>query len=106
MTWTQESYANKIEFARLMVSGLRNHLEQLSRRGLDEAFVNELEELVKTASNKKHRQASLKAQLKKETATLNQVIKELGQKVSGAKKIVKIDIHQPLWKGFGIKDKR
>jgi hypothetical protein len=47
----------------------------------------------------------IKAQLKTGSAALNKVM-ELGQKVSGTKKIVKLDIHQLLGKGFEVKDKR
>jgi len=99
-------YAEKLSMAEVMISGLRKHLDKLSRRGIDEAFIESIDTLKKDAAALNNEQESLKAQLKSKTDDLNKTIKELVKKVSEGKKIVKLDIDPELWKEFGIEDKQ
>jgi type II restriction/modification system DNA methylase subunit YeeA len=99
-------YAEKLSAAEVMISGLRKHLDKLSRRGIDEAFVESIDSLKKDAAALNNEQESLKARLNSKTDDLNKTLKELVKKVSESKKIVKLDIDSELWKEFGIEDKR
>ncbi len=99
-------YAEKLSTAEVMISGLRKHLDKLSRRGIDETFIENIDTLKKDAVALNNEQESLKAQLKSKTDALNKTLSKLVKKVSEGRKIVKIDIDSELWKEFGIEDKR
>ncbi|MGD2086384.1 MAG: hypothetical protein PVH61_09400 [Candidatus Aminicenantes bacterium] len=103
---SKNSYAEQINLAEVMYAGLVKFKERLSRRGIDDAFVEELKFLKETAVDINNDQESMKAQQKKKTEELNQAMDKLGEKVSEAKKLVKLDIEPELWKEFGIWDKQ
>jgi len=100
------SYADQINAAKLMLSGVRNQGKTLARRGLDQEFITGLEALHTQALKLDDEQEGLKARLQEKTAELDGVLEDLAVKVSEAKKMVKLDLPKPSWKEFGITDVR
>lgn len=100
-----KSYADNITDAQFMISGLKNHQDNLPL-GIDENFINQLEYLKEQAETINNEQEILKAKLKAKTEESVAKLKELQDQVALAKKRVKLDIPQPLWVGFGIDDKK
>jgi len=90
----------------LMISGLKNHLLQIQKRGIDAAFIEQMHSLQQKISQTNHEQEILKGDLRKKTAELNQLVQESNLVYREAKKIVKLEIEQSLWVQFGIKDRK
>jgi hypothetical protein len=99
-----KSYAERMKDAQVMLAGLRER--DLTHRGIDEDFILNLEENINSAVEQNGEQQRLKAKLKIQTANVNKTVKNLIDKVAEAKKVVKLDVPQELWKQFGIQDKR
>jgi hypothetical protein len=51
-------------------------------------------------------QETLKARLKEKIAECDATFAAMRKRTAEARKIIKIDIPQPLWREFGIEDKR
>lgn len=100
------SFAELLSFAEVFVAGLRKHLDKLTRRSIDEAFVQGIETLKGEVESLNNEQESLKGRLKLTTKQLNEKIDALIAQLSEAKKIVKLDIDPALWRELGIDDKR
>ena len=103
---SDQSYNAKIGDLRLMVSGIHNHQEALSKRGIDAAFVEKLEELKQQAEQLDNEQEKLKTELKKKTVAIEAIFDEAMKMHSEAKKMVKATIPQIEWGNFGITDKK
>ena len=103
---SEKSYAAKVNAAKLMLAGLTANKKILSRRGLDDVFIETLTETFSNATSLDNEQEALKARLKEKTAKLDSVMKDMDKLLSESRKIVKIDIPQESWKEFGILDKR
>ncbi|MDR1595199.1 MAG: hypothetical protein LBS43_12075 [Prevotellaceae bacterium] len=101
----KRSYAEQIANAQLMLSGLGNNIEQLSRRGITTEFVNRLSADVSESITLNNEQEKLKADLQAKTSQLQAKLTVVSKTLSEAKKIVKIDIPKEHWKEFGISDK-
>lgn len=93
------SYSKQITDSKVMADALKKNLGQVTK--IDEAFVNELEQLKTEVETLK-----LKANLKAKTAQLDEKMKLLIEKHSFAKKRVKLDIPQTQWKEYGIQDSK
>lgn len=104
MTERKDSYAEKVNEARLLAEGLRQHLAELTGVGLDEAFIQDLEQQKGKVEEIDAGQERLKADLKSETQALNREMRTLAEIVSRGRKLVKIQIPQSRWKEFGIGD--
>jgi seryl-tRNA synthetase len=100
-----KSYAEQIADVQVMLSGLRNNIEQLSQRGITTEFVDKLSANVSEAVTFNNEQEKLKADLKAKTSQLKTKLTEVSKTFSEAKKIVKLDIPKDRWKEFGISDK-
>jgi uncharacterized protein (UPF0254 family) len=100
------SYAEKISDAEVMVSGLTKNLARLSRRGVDEPFIQSIATLKQEVVGLNNEQESLKAQLKKKTEELDKKLAEMMAKMIEARKLVKLEIDFALWKECGITDQK
>ena len=101
----RQTYAEKVNKVKLMLSGLTANKEKLARRGLDDSFIESLTASYESAIRLDNEQEGLKARLKEKTSELDSLMKELEKKHSESKKIVKIDIPKESWIEFGINDK-
>ncbi len=106
MSKTKKSYADVISLTEVMLNGLRNNLETVTKRGIDEVFINQLSEARSTAITMNNKQEELKADLKDQTSMLQEKMDEIYSQLSEAKKVVKLAIPQERWVEFGIQDKR
>ncbi len=105
MANSKVSFAETTTRAQLMVTALKANAEKVSKRGIDEAFVTEMDSFCKEAVALNDEQEKLKADLKTKTDDLTAKLEELTKKYSEAKKVVKLDFPQSQWKEFGIEDK-
>lgn len=100
------SYAEIISQSEVMASGLKSKATEVAKRGLEPAFVSEMEKLRTEAIALNNEQEKLKAELKSKTEALNAKMELLSAKLSESKKVVKLAIPQTGWLEFGITDKR
>jgi hypothetical protein len=100
----KNSYAETVSKAQVMLSGLKAH-DELARRGIDAAFIANLEERINSSIRLNNEQEKLKADLKSKTAELDSEVAGMSAMVSEAQKVVKIDISKDQWKEFGIQAK-
>ena len=100
------SYAEIINSAKVMLSGLKLNTERVGKRGITGEFITNLETIQKSAMDLDNEQEDLKAKLKTKTSELDVKIEDLQKMLSEARKAVKLEMEQPAWKSFGIEDKR
>ena len=101
-----KTYAASINSAQVMLAGIRSHVSELSRRGIDTTFQTELEGKINTTVAENNEQEKRKADLKAQTAIVDKSVKEMNAMVAEAQKIVKMDIPKEQWKEFGIQSKQ
>ena len=82
----KQSYAEDINAAKVMISGLRANADRVSKRGLESAFVSKLEEAHASAQGLDSEQEDLKAKLKTKTAALDSTMSELDSLMAEARK--------------------
>jgi hypothetical protein len=100
------SYADEIAATKVMLSGLKSHTDQLTKHGIDDAFITDLEANYSQAMTEDNEQEAYKARLKEKTSDLGRTISQMQKKRSHAKKIVKLVMPKETWKEFGIGDKK
>lgn len=87
-----KSYAEIMNSAKVMISGLRGNGDRVAKRGCDAAFVPHLESAQKQARALDDEQEDLKAKLK--TAALDSTISSLEKLISEARKVVKLEMEK------------
>ncbi len=106
MSKTKKNYADVISQTEVMINALKNNLEVVAKRGLDQEFINQFSEVRNEAISLNNRQEQLKAELKNQTSMLNDKMDEVYSKLSESKKVVKLAVPQEKWVEFGMQDKR
>ena len=101
-----KSYAQQIDSAQVMLSGLKANRSALEKRGVSEEFVAEFENTLINIIAKNNEQEKLKADLKSSTAQLNVLLTTLKKNISESTTVIKMEIPQPQWKEFGIHAKK
>jgi broad-specificity NMP kinase len=101
-----KTYAQTISDTTVMVKGIRDNQEVLAKRQIDTVFADSLQADIDTAVILNNEQESLKARLKEKTEQLDGIMANLTKKAGEARKIIKMDVPQSLWREFGINDKR
>ena len=102
----RKSYSQTITDTQVMVNGIRENQEVLSKRQIDAEFAEKLQADVDMSIVLNNEQETLKAKLKAKTEELDKVITSMKKKSSEARKIIKLDMPQSTWREFGIEDKR
>ena len=103
---SKRSYAEIINDAKLMISGLKSNTDRVSKRGLDKDFISKLESIMVKSQTLDNEQEDLKAKLKTKTSELDNEMMELEKLMSESKKVVKLEMPQETWQAFGISDKK
>ena len=103
---SKRSYAEVINDAKLMISGLKSNTDRVSKRGLDKDFISKLESIMVKSQTLDNEQEDLKAKLKTKTSELDNEMMELEKLMSESKKVVKLEMPQETWQAFGISDKK
>ncbi|MFA4907072.1 MAG: hypothetical protein WC602_02250 [archaeon] len=102
----RKSQAETVKFAKLMVAGMQAHATELTKRGIDEAFITGVQTNVSSLERLDAEQEALKATVKAKTAEFNVIYSEVLKTTGEAKKLIKVTIPQSGWIEFGITDKR
>ena len=95
-----------LEQLNLIVSGIRNHSEDLSSVGVNEETATRLEERKTKLERLNAEQEELKSQLKEKTVELQTEIDKSLKDYAETRKLVKIKAKKVNWRAFGIEDKR
>ena len=103
---SKNSFAEIVNSAKTMLSGVKANTERLAKRGLDQEFVTKLETSYTKTQELDNEQERLKARLKEKTEELNEELAQLKSLIAESKKIVKIEMEQSAWMEFGIDDKK
>ncbi|MDP4187908.1 MAG: hypothetical protein Q8907_12165 [Bacteroidota bacterium] len=90
----------------VLINGLKNKIELVKNKGLDENFIARLEESNNVIKVENEQIDKLKTEAKSRTRQANQRLDEVKTQVKKAKKIIKLNFDQSHWKDFGITDKR
>lgn len=98
--------SDQIEKTQTLLNGLKNKIELLKNKGLDEEFINKLSADNRLMENYNTELDKLKTELKAKTIASNKKMIEIKTRIKEAKKIIKNNYLQNEWKDFGITDKR
>jgi hypothetical protein len=102
----QKSYAETINSAKVMISGLKSNADRVSKRGADAAFIAKFESSYSNAQTLDNEQEDLKAKLKTKTSSLESELDTLNSLMAEGRKVVKLEMEKESWKSFGITDSR
>ena len=100
------SFASQTTQASLLISGLVNHIDKLSKRGIDPNFIRKLSSILNRAVEANAAQHALKARMMERTAEQRECQSEMNQLCREARKLIKIELPPEAWREFGITDKR
>lgn len=106
MSKQKKSFADIIAQTQIMTTGLKNKSAEVAKRGIDEAFIQSMEEASALAVSLNNEQERLKSELKTKTEAFNKAVEALNAQLRESKKVVKLAIPQTGWREFGIEDKR
>jgi hypothetical protein len=100
------SYAERIKAAKLMLAGIGAHLPELAKRGVTEEDITKLQASYTKANSLDNEQEALRAQAKAKTEELHVEMDGMDGTMRELKKIVKMVMAQQYWVEFGITDQR
>ena len=96
----------QVKKGKLLVSGLRNNIEEMKSRNINSEILNRLEELCQTTEKEGGAQDELKEMYHKKTVEVSALMLELKNSINDIKKSIKPYYPQPEWIKFGIEDKK
>ncbi|MDO4880234.1 MAG: membrane-binding protein [Capnocytophaga sp.] len=100
-----KSYANRIVDLQLLIDGLKEIKDALPA-GITEESIVKLESYKVELESLNSKQEQAKALLKEITDNINKKSKEIDKVYADARKRIKMDVSNVLWRKFGIEDKR
>jgi len=102
----KRTFAEIVNKSRLMIAGLRNNSPEVTKRGIDPSFVSQYESELQELERLDAEQERLKAELKLKTEETLAKRKQVENKLSEAKKVVKLSLPQAKRVEFGMEEKR
>lgn len=96
------TFSDSLNQAELLLGGIRANSAALADKGLDEAFARELIQLQNQVRSLDTEQEQIRALLRAKTEQLDALYASMAQKLSEAKKRVKLEVPSTQWKDFGI----
>jgi len=96
------SYAKKIDDAKVMLSGINTHKQDLDARGINDPYIQKLTLLIQACVDINNTQEKAKADLATLTQSLNEQIAELDKEMKFCKRVVMSDIPTQGWREFGM----
>lgn len=96
------TYAQTIKVAKNMVAGIKDNLQTLSPKGVNEETIQAINTLVEQANTIETDQEILKGKLKEKTLELDNKVAELKDALSKTRLMIKAVIPQKTWIAFGI----
>ncbi|WP_132018204.1 hypothetical protein [Hydrogenispora ethanolica] len=100
------SIADRIRRSQNMLAGLNANSEKLAKRGIDAQFLTQYTAEYQTAIDLDGEHEAAKARAKERTAAFHSQLEKADEYYAQARKLVKLEIPQDLWKEFGIYDER
>lgn len=100
------SYAERINNVKVMLTALKADPEKLAVRGIDQAFIDSMDTQYQKVQTMDADHEALKSQLKTATAELNDEMAALETMFKIVKKLVKIDLPKEAWIRYGFTDKQ
>jgi TolA-binding protein len=100
------AFAEMMNCVKVMIAGLKANAEKLARRGVDQAFVDRMEKIYLEIATIDNEHEAIKAVLKTKTSELNARVDELYGLFQEAKKVIKLELPQEAWIGYGMADKK
>lgn len=97
-----QSYSERINNVKIMLASLKANTALLAKWGINEAYVTAMETLYNTVQALDNEHEATKAKLKTTTVELDQKMYELEQIFRNTKKIIKIELPQEAWVGYGF----
>ncbi|KGN78148.1 membrane-binding protein [Porphyromonadaceae bacterium COT-184 OH4590] len=101
----KKSYSEQISQSKLLVEAMKNNASSLPSK-LTGDFIEKMNSKLQEAIETNTVQERLKADLKTQTAKLDELTKEINKAYAEAKKRIKLDFPQERWKEFGFEDKK
>lgn len=101
-----KTYPEKITDVEVMLDALTTNKDVLSKKGLDDEFIEKLKTAQRNVVALNNEQKRLKAALKSKTQAITTELDGMMKLYAEAKKRVKLDIPFERWKEFGISDKK
>ena len=101
-----QSIADRLTQAQEMLAGLAAHEAQLTKWGIDTAFIADLTSQYNNALDAHNSALAFKARHMEKTAECRKYLDKLSDLSSVARKQVKIALPQETWREFGITDQR
>ena len=89
-----------------MLAGLAANTERMNKRGLDTKFVSNFTLAYQESIDLDNSHEAAKAQMKAKTAEFHSQLNKTEEFYREAKKAVKLEMPQELWKQFGIYDQQ
>lgn len=99
-------FSENINKTALLIKGLRENIDLVSDKGIDEKVIDVLEEENKLLEGFNRELDQLRLELRTKSRKANMQLLALKKHVKEAKKIVKTNFEHNKWKKFGIVDKR
>jgi hypothetical protein len=98
-----KTFAHRLNNAKNMLAGLTLHADQLSKRGITADSVTKANQLYDQTSTLQNERNSLKARCQEATVQAEQLMTELENFCSEAKKLVRIEFPKETWPEFGFR---
>jgi hypothetical protein len=89
-----------------MLAGLTSHVTELTKRGIDTAFITEMNGSYNKAANAHTEKLACKARMMEKTRECREFLGKTAEHYGVARKQVKIELPVETWREFGIVDKR
>ena len=93
-----KTYSQAITDTQVMVKGIKDNQEVLSKRQINDAFADDLQVDIDTCIVLNGEQETLKAKLKSKTKELDNALAAMSKKTREARKIIKLDMPQSTWR--------
>lgn len=96
----------QIEKSYVLVKGLRNNIEALRDKGIDDEVLNGMENNLRSLEDLNRQCDEIRARLKEKVKEVNSVLDDAKRTYFDLKKIIKNNYLQEEWAGYGVMDKR
>lgn len=102
----KDSFAEVTSLAQVMLSGMRSNIVALSKRGIDQKWIDMFEEKLHELIETNNEQEKYKSLLKAKTAEFDGKFDGFRDLMAEAHKAIKLAVGKPDWKQFGFGDKQ
>ena len=97
---------NEISKAEVLVSGLKNHLNEVKQIGINAEGIKKLEEALQALRQKDEEVDALRREVTIKGRENHELLAELKTQMLAYRKTVKQRFDQPDWIKYGVQDKR